>query len=165
VRKFLGISLAITLGLTAVSVMPVAADSDNSRNNIGDAAETDVVAFFSATEVHTFLVTIPDGADGDARNGQLTVETQDGFCCEDFWGVRIIKHNGQVMDQAVGDGSGVGNGSPQPDDWSGAATINALPGKSVIVEVYYDSGSDAFPAGMWVRFTFNGENIEVTEIF
>ena len=123
-----------------------------------------MVAFFSATEVHAFLVTIPKGSEGSFRNSRLTVETQDGFCCEDFWGVRIIKQNGQVMDQAVGDGSDVGNGSPQPEDWSGAATIPALPQKGVVVEVYYDSGSDAFPAGMWVRFTFTGENIEVTEI-
>jgi hypothetical protein len=168
-RKFLGISLTIALGLTTVAAVPVAAESENSRNNIGDIVQIGDnftwLLFGSANEVKTFFVSIPDGSGGDSRNGRLTVETQDGFCCTDYWGVRIIKHNGQVMASAVGDGSGAGSAPPvSPDDWSGAATIPALPQKGVTVEVYYDHGSDIFGAGMWVRFSFTGENIEVTPV-
>lgn len=162
-RRFLGLALSLALGLTALAAVPAVAQSDNSRLNIGDE-ETTYLQFATADEVKTIVVSIPDGKDGDARNGRLTVETQDGFCCEDYWGIRIIKHNGRVMDEAVGDGSGVGNVSPQPDDWSGAATIPALPTKAVTVEVYYDSGSDVFPAGMWVRALFDGEEIELAPV-
>ena len=165
-RKFIGLSMSIALALTALVTVPVAASSDNSRNNIGDTETPGYLSFTSAADVFTFEVTIPDGSDGDARNGRLTVDTQD--CCgfEDFWGVRIIKHNGKVMAEAVGDGSGVGNFSPTPDpgDWSGAATILALPRKSVTVEVYYDHGSGVFAADMFVRFQFTGENIVVTPV-
>ena len=163
-RRVLGVSLAVAMGLTTVAAVPVAAESENSRNAIGDEEQPGELSFFSADDVITFLVTIPPGTDGAACNGRLTVETQDGYCCQDFWGVRIIKFNGQVMAEAIGDGSGVGNTAPQPDDWSGAATIPALPGKSVTVEVFYDHGSDIFGAGMWVRFLFGGEAIEVTAV-
>ena len=165
-RRSLGISLAATLVLASWVAVPVSAQSENSRNSIEDTETADVLTFSSATDVFTFEVTIPEGSEGAFRNGRLTVDTQDCCTVEDFWGVRIIKHNGQVMAEAVGDGSGVGffGPGPQPDLWSGAATIPSLPRKTVIVEVYYDSGSDTFPANMWVRFQFTGENIEVTQV-
>jgi hypothetical protein len=164
-RRFIGLSLTVALGLTSLGAIPAAAAGENSRagSQVG-VAGVEFVTFLAADDVPTFQVTVEPGADGSYRNGRLTVETQDGFCCEDFWGVRIIKFNGQVMDEAVGDGSGVGNGSPQDDDWSGAASVPSIPTKTATVEVFYDHGSDVFPAGMWVRFHFTGENLQVTQL-
>jgi hypothetical protein len=167
-RKRLAIGLAVSLLSAAMmsGVTPAAAASENSRNSVGDTETPGFLTFTSATDVFTFEVTIPKGKKGASRNGRLTVDTQD--CCthEDFWGVRILKHNGRVMAQAVGDGSGVGNFDPEPspDDWSGSATIRSIPRKGVTVEVYYDSGSGVFGADMFVRFRFSGENIEVTQV-
>lgn len=123
-RRFVSVSLSVALGLAAVAAVPALAQRSNSRNSIGDSETPGYLHFNNANEVHTFQVTIPDGSDGDSRYGRLTVDTQD--CCQyaGNWGVRLIKHNGQVMAQAVGDGSGQGNFSvvPDPDDSSGAAT-------------------------------------------
>jgi hypothetical protein len=166
-RRLLGFSLSIALGVSAIAVLPVAAASDNGRNDLGDieiVANTGPLAFGSAAEIKSYRVTIPKGSRGASRNGRLIVETQDGFCCQDFWGVRILKHNGKVMAEAVSDGSGVGNVEPDDAEWSGAASIRALPRKGVTVEVYYDSGSDTFPAQMWVRLRFSGEDIVVTPL-
>ena len=165
-RKLLGLSLSIALGLTALGVIPTtAAGGDNSRaeSQVG-VAGVNFLAFTGPGDVFTFQVTVEPGANGSYRNGRLTVDTQD--CCGpvDFWGVRIIKFNGQVMDEAVGDGSGRGFGPPTDVDWSGAASVPSIPTKTATVEVFYDHGSDVFGAGMWVRFQFTGENLQVTQL-
>ena len=165
-RKFLGLSLTIALGLTSLITVPAVADSDNGRTDIGDeaiVANVGSLAFATASEVKTYRVTIPAGPGGAGRNGSLTVETQDFLGCTDHWGVRIVKHDGQLMADAVGDGSATVDPSvPDVDEWSGAAAIPALPRKDVTVAVYYDDGCNVFPARMWVRFTFHGEVIDVT---
>ena len=149
-KRLIGLSLSIALGLATLAAVPATGASDNSRNNIGDTETSGVLVFLTSDQVHTFAVTIPKGSGGAFRNGRLTIDTQDCCVLKDFWGVRIIKHNGQVMDEAIGDGSGYGSYSLQPDVWSGAASIPALTQKGVMVEIYWDSsdGTPMFPAGM-----------------
>ena len=155
-RKSIMLSLSGALMLAALLAVPVTAQSDNSRNVIGDIVGPDHVLFTSASDVFTFDVSIPEGNDGDGRNGRLTVETRDYLGCVDYWGARIIKWDGKVMAEAVGDGSG--------SEFTGAAKVKSLPQKSVTVEIYYDHGCDTFPASMYTQYTFTGENIVVTPV-
>ena len=71
-RKFIGLTLTLTLGLTELAAAPVAAQSDNSRNNIGDQEDSGRAGVYTPTDVATWEVSVPAGSDGDSRNGRLT---------------------------------------------------------------------------------------------
>ncbi|MDQ3406918.1 MAG: hypothetical protein M3472_02005 [Chloroflexota bacterium] len=112
------------------------------------ASDTRQLQFESRYDVFKFKVQVDDGT-------KLRVDTKD--CCieGDFWGVLLVRpHDGKQSpprrDSACGNGS--------TEDFSGLATMPAASGK-VIAYVYICTpfvSQGAFPAGMDVRFRYNG---------
>lgn len=118
------------------------------------ASDTRELTFESRYDVFKYKVQVDDGT-------KLRVDTRD--CCidGDLWGVTLIRpHDGRQSPPKTATGCGDGS----IDDWSGLTTMAAASGK-VIVHVYVCTPIDdplAFPAGMEVRFRYNG-TMTVTE--
>ena len=104
-----------------------------------------VLVFTSASQVQTF--TVQTSGDGD-----LTVDTMD--CCipGDIWGVEVDEVGPGPTPQACGHGS--------ITMFSGAVTVTSF--SSGLVDVFYCSGVDVFPAQMTVRFQYTGTLMVVT---
>jgi hypothetical protein len=114
---------------------------------VAEAAAPVVIplTFTSASQVYTFTVT----TSGD---GDLTVDTIDCCIAGDMWGVKIDEVGPGPQPQACGDGNII--------TFSGAATVTSF--SSGFVDVFYCSGVDVFPAGMFVRFQYTGTSMIVT---
>jgi hypothetical protein len=149
------LALALTLGGMATAQesnapadQGVTLDSQSSA----DAPQTQQVfplTFKDQDQVYTFSVVTSD------KDVRLIVDTLD--CCipGDKWGVRIFttkeKKDGEVKKvRKVAAACGTGSIT----DFSGEATAQGS--QTYIVEVFYCEGVDIFPAGMEVRFQYEG---------
>ncbi len=113
------------------------------------ASQVEELTFESRYDVFAFKLRVHDGT-------KVKVDTRD--CCleGDNWGVLLVRpHDGEqsspISRTACGDGS--------TDGWSGRVTMPAENGK-VIAYVYNCSPTQddpAFPAGMDVRFRYDGD--------
>jgi hypothetical protein len=134
-KKFIAIA-AIAMGLA----VPAAGAVEAAKPAPGVATETRFLAFGDAEETVTFEVDAAQGA------GVLTVETQDCCIAGDIW-VAFAAHGQPRGNDA---GTGVGNGSI--GSLSGPVSVKGWSKGTVTIS--YDSGTDVFPAGMVVRFTY-----------
>jgi hypothetical protein len=119
----------------------------STRITIGGTKVVTTITFDGPEEVQFFTATVEEA-------GTLVVDTKD--CClrGDHWLVTLIDQSGGgtvgTVDEAA---AACGNGSIR--EFSGQAAMRVKPG-SVKVLVAYCSGIDNFPAGMTVRFRFDG---------
>jgi hypothetical protein len=119
----------------------------STRTTIGGTKVVTTLSFDGPREVQFFTATVSEA-------GTLVVDTKD--CClrGDHWLVTLIDQAGGGTVGAVDEATAAcGNGSIR--EFSGQATMRVRPG-SVKVLVAYCSGIDDFPAGMTVRFRFDG---------
>jgi hypothetical protein len=115
------------------------------------SAATDIesLTFFSRYDVFKFRLVVDDGT-------LVRADTRDCCIAGDNWGVTLVRpHDGKQSDPktdtACGDGDVDGS-------WSGLATMAAKHGK-VTAYVFNCTpfvSQGAFPAGMDVRFRYNG---------
>jgi hypothetical protein len=119
----------------------------SSRVTVGGTKVVATLTFDGSEEVQFFTAKVREA-------GTLVVETKD--CClrGDHWLVTLIDQSGGSTVGATDEATATcGSGSIR--EFSGRATMRLRPG-SVRVLVAYCSGIDEFPAGMTVRFRYDG---------
>ena len=117
------------------------------RVTVGGTKVVTTLTFDGSEDVQFFTAKVREA-------GTLVVETKD--CClrGDHWLVTLIDQSGGSTVGATDEATAVcGNGSIR--EFTGRATMRLRPG-SVRVLIGYCSGIDDFPAGMTVRFRYNG---------
>jgi hypothetical protein len=161
-RIALMVAVALALAALALSGSATAQESNTSASQeqtlgstrggadaLQTTEETHFLVFEGPSQVYAFSVEMSD------KHATLVVDTRD--CCleGDKWGVRIFsakeKKDGEVKKlKQVAETCGTGS----VYDFSGEAT--ATKSETYIVEVFYCEGVDIFPAGMDVRFQYEG---------
>jgi hypothetical protein len=119
----------------------------SSRVTVGGTKVVTTLTFDGPEEVQFFTAKVREA-------GTLEVETKD--CClrGDHWLVTLIDQSGGSTVGATDEATATcGNGSIR--EFSGRATMRLREGP-VKVLVAYCSGIDDFPAGMTVRFRYDG---------
>lgn len=119
----------------------------SSRVTVGGTKVVTTLVFEGPEEVQFFTANV-------SEPGTLVVDTKD--CClkGDHWLVTLIDQSGGGTVGATDEATATcGNGSIR--EFSGQATMRLRPGPVKIL-VAYCSGIDDFPAGMTVRFRYNG---------
>lgn len=102
---------------------------------------TYAITFWNADDTYEFAVEKAQGA------GDLTVDTADCCIAGDLWRVDLAPSQPANPANKV---TGIGSG--EINVWSGKATAHPWVRGKVVVS--YESGVDAFPAGMCVRFQY-----------
>lgn len=155
-KKMLFFSLLTCVIFFGITVPNVHSDSNLPMNSDGSECSMEEVQSPDATPV-TFSKTF-EGKDAvfnfaikASGDGTLTVETMDCCIVGDKWGLKA-KGKPKAKDQACGSGS--------TSAFSGAVVLQKL--KKGKVKLYYCSGTDIFPAGMTVRFSYTGTSFTVT---